>query len=173
MICRKLETEFKKALPDLLLDRERAPMAARAHLEQCEDCRRELASLEATMLSLDGWEGVEPSPFFDARMAARMRQERSAPPAGWLERVRSRFEYGSNAHLRPVAAGALALLLLIGGGTYAGISGLRSPVSVTPVAASATVRELQSLDENAQLFQQMDSLDQTDSGQGAAGGASQ
>lgn len=169
MICRKLETEFKKALPDLLLDREQAPEAARAHVEQCEDCRRELASLEGTMAALDGWEGVEPSPFFDARMAARMRGERSAPPAGWLERIRARFEYGSNAHLRPLAAGALALLLLIGGGTYAGFAGLRAPVSVTPAAASATVQDLQSLDENAQLFQQMDSLDQTDNGPGAAG----
>lgn len=169
MICRKLETEYKKALPDLLLDRDHAPAAARAHVEQCEDCGRELASLAATMVALDGWESVEPSPFFDARMAARMRVERSAPPAGWLERIRARFEYGSNAHLRPLAAGALALLLLIGGGTYAGFSGLRTPVSVTPAASSATVRDLQSLDENAQLFQQMDSLDQGDAGQGAAG----
>jgi len=167
MICRKLETEFKKALPDLLLDPERVPSAVRAHVDGCEDCRRELASLEATMVALDGWEGVEPSPFFEARMAARMREERFAPPAGFLERLRVRFEYGSTAHLRPLAAAALALLLLIGGGTYAGISGLRAPVSVTP--ASATVRDLQSLDENAQLFQQMDSLDQTDSGQGSAG----
>lgn len=167
MICRKLETEFKKALPDLLLDRDHAPAAARAHVEQCEDCRRELASLEATMLSLDGWEGVEPSAFFDARMAARMREARSAPPAGWLERMRARFQYGSNEHLKPLAAAALALALLIGGGTYAGISGTRSPVVVTP--ASAAVRDLQSLDENAQLFQQMDSLDQGDAGQGAAG----
>lgn len=168
MICRKLETEFKKALPDLLLDREQAPEAARAHVEQCEDCRRELAALKATMLALDGWEGVEPSPFFDARMAARMREARSAPPAGWLERMRARLTYGSREHLKPLAVGALALMLLIGGGTYAGISGLRSPVSVTPTA-SATVRDLQSLDENAQLFQQMDSLDQTDNGQGVAG----
>ena len=56
MICRKLETELKKMLPDLLLDPERVPAEARAHVKQCADCRRELAALEATMSALDGWE---------------------------------------------------------------------------------------------------------------------
>lgn len=160
MSCRKFETEFKSLLPDLLLDRERVPAAVRAHVDECADCSKELASLEATMLALDGWEGTEPSPFFDARMAARMRAEREAPPAGFLERMRARLVFGSNLHLRPLAAGALALLLLIGGGTYAGFEGLGH--STAPVAASATVKDLQSLDENAQVFQQMNSLDEPD-----------
>ena len=166
MICRKLETELKKTLPDLLLDPDRAPAEARAHVEQCADCRRELAALQATMSALDGWEGVEPSPFFDARMAARMREERNAPPAGWLARMRARLEMGSNRHLRPLVVGALALALMIGGGTYAGLEGFNSSPSATPAtaAASPTVRDLQSLDENSQLFQQMDMLDQPDNG---------
>jgi hypothetical protein len=168
MSCRKFEHEFKSLMPDLLLDPERVPADVRAHVEQCADCSRELKSLEATMLALDAWEGTEPSPFFDARMAARMREAREAEPTGWLERLRERLLFGSNLHLRPLAAGALALLLLIGGGTYAGFENMRS--SATPVAASATVKDLQSLDENAQVFQEMNSLDQpdgsTDSGAG-------
>jgi anti-sigma factor RsiW len=164
MICQKLETELKKTLPDLLLDPELVPADARAHVEQCEDCRRELAALEATMTALDGWEGVEPSPFFDARMAARMREERSAPPAGWLERLKARLEFGPGLSWRPLVMGAMALALLIGGGTYAGFEGLRPAATATPVAASPTVRDLQSLDENAQLFQQMDMLDQPEGG---------
>lgn len=159
MICRKFENEFKSLLPDLLLDRERVPAAVRAHFDECADCRRELTALESTMLALDAWEEVEPSPFFDARMAARMRTERAAEPAGFFERMRARLLLSSNLHLRPVAAGALAVLLLIGGGTYAGFVGLH-PAST--VAASATVRDLQSLDENAQVFQQMNSLDEPD-----------
>jgi len=159
MICRKFETEFKSLQADLLLDPERVPAAVRAHVSECADCSKELKSLEATMRALDAWEGVEPSPFFDARMAARMREERAAAPAGFLERMRARLEFGSNLHLRPLAAGALALLLLIGGGTYAGFMRLESP---RPVATSATVRDLQSLDQNAQLFQQMNNLDEPD-----------
>jgi hypothetical protein len=158
MICRKFETEYKKVMPDLLFDRDRVPPAVRAHVEQCADCSRELKALESTMLALDGWEGVEPSPFFDARMAARMREERAAQPAGFLERMRARLQFGSSLNMRPVAAGALALLLLIGGGTYAGFQGLHPATPV--VASSPTVRDLQSLDENAQVFQQMNSLDQ-------------
>jgi hypothetical protein len=167
MICRKLETEFKNALPDLLLDPERVPAAVRAHVEQCVDCSKELKSLEATMLALDAWESVEPSPFFDARMAARMREERAAEPAGFLERLKARLQFGSNLQLRPLAAGALALLMLIGGGTYAGF------VSFLPgapaAATSATVKDLQSLDENAQVFQQMNSLDEPDNGSASQG----
>lgn len=163
MICRKMETEFKSLLPDLLLDRERVPAAVRAHVEECADCSKELKSLEATMLALDAWESVEPTPFFDARLAARMREARQEEPAGFLERLRARLLFGSNLHLRPLAAGAMAALLLIGGGTYAGFQSLRS---TTPVVASATVKDLQSLDENAQVFQQMNALDEGDNGQG-------
>lgn len=168
MICRKFETEYKSLLPDLLLDRERVPAAVRAHVEQCADCSRELAALEATLLALDGWEGVEPSPFFDARMAARMKEARAGRPAGFLERMREQLLFGSNMHLRPIAAGVLAVLLLIGGGTFAGFRGLH-PAS--PVAASATVRDLQSLDENAQVFQALNSLDQPDSDSGSSAGS--
>ncbi len=159
MICRKFETEFKNLQADLLLDPERVSAAVRAHVNECADCSRELKSLEATMLALDAWEGVEPSLFFDARMAARMREARAAAPAGFLERLRARLEFGSNLHLRPLAAGALALLLLIGGGTYAGFMSMESP---SPTATSATVRDLQSLDQNAQVFQQMNKLDEPD-----------
>jgi hypothetical protein len=161
MNCQILKKEYKNALADLLLDSERVPVEVRAHVEQCADCEAELKGLRGTMLALDGWEGVEPSPFFDVRMAARMREAREEKPAGWLERVRARLMYGTNLHLKPLAAGALALLLLAGGGTFAG---LKTTETTTPVAASATVRDLQSLDENAQVFQAMNTLDQGDSG---------
>ncbi len=150
MSCRKFEHEYKSLMADLLLDPEQVPAEARAHVEQCADCSKELKALQSTMLALDGWEGVEPSPFFDARMAARML-------------------FGSNMHLRPLAAGALALLLLIGGGTFAGFKSMQSSM---PVAASATVKDLQSLDENAQVFQTLNSLDENDnSGASASQGS--
>jgi anti-sigma factor RsiW len=155
MICRITRTN----LANLLLEPESAPAEVRKHVEDCAECKQELAALEATMQALDGWEAPEPSPFFNARMAARLRREREAEPAGFFERLRSRWLYGSNMHMRPVAAGALALLLLIGGGTYAGFMDLRQPANVSP---SAAVRDLQSLDENSQVFQQLNSLDQQD-----------
>jgi anti-sigma factor RsiW len=153
MICRIT----KANLENLLLDRASVPAEVRKHVEDCPECRQELAALEATMLALEGWEAPEPSPFFEARMTARLRSEREAQPAGFFERLRARLLYGNNMHLRPVAAGALALLLLIGGGTYAGFMHTNQPVS-----PSATVRDLQSIDENSQVFQQLSTLDQSD-----------
>ena len=154
MICRIT----KENLENLLLDRELVPVEVRKHVEDCPDCRQELAALEATMQALDGWEAPEPSPFFETRMAARLRSEREAAPAGFFEKLRARLMYGTNMHLRPVAVGALALLLLIGGGTYAGFMNNTSQ----PVSPSATVRDLQSLDDNSQVFQQLNTLDQQD-----------
>jgi hypothetical protein len=159
MNCQKLEREYKSALADLLLEPERVPKEARDHVEECSDCGAELKFLRATMLALDGWAGVEPSPFFDARMAARMREAREEQPAGWLERMRARLVFGPSVNMKPLAAGALVLLLLLGGGTFAG---LKSDQAKTPAAASATVQDLQSLDQNAQVFQQMNVLDQGD-----------
>jgi anti-sigma factor RsiW len=153
MICRMT----KANLEDLLLDPEKVPAEVRKHVEDCAECRQELAALESTMLALDAWEAPEPSPFFEARMAARLRAERDAPPAGFFERLRARFLYSSNMHMRPVAAGALALLLLIGGGTYFGVMSTNQPAS-----PSAAVRDLQSLDDNSQVFQQLNTLDQQD-----------
>jgi anti-sigma factor RsiW len=155
MICRIT----KANLENLLLDREKVPVEVRKHVEDCPECGQELAALEATMLALDAWHAPEPSPFFEARMAARLRSERDAAPAGFLERLRARLLYSSNMHLRPVAAGALALLLLIGGGTFAGFMNSTSSPTVTP---SATIRDLQSLDDNSQVFQQLNTLDQQD-----------
>lgn len=146
---------------DLLADetgREPALAEARLHVQTCPECAGELAELQLTMASLDGWEAPEPSPYFHARMAALMREERAAAPAGFFERLKARLLFGTNVQLRPIAVGALALLVLVGGGTYAGILA----TAPAPVHASATIQDLQSLDENQAVFQQLNALDQQD-----------
>src|SRR5579884_3018184 len=119
MICRNIEAK----LPDLLLDPESVPAEVRAHVASCADCGRELKELETTMAALDEWEVPEVSPYFDGRMAARLREAQEAAPAGWFERLRARFLFGESMHLRPLAAAALALAMAVGGGLYVGISG--------------------------------------------------
>jgi predicted anti-sigma-YlaC factor YlaD len=155
MICRKV----KANLENLLLDPEAVPVEVRGHLDECGACRQELAALESTMSLMDEWQAPEPTPYFDSRLTARLREEQRAEPAGFFERMRSRLLFGSNVSFRPLAAGALALLLIIGGGTYAG---LMTSHPAVPVQASATVQDLQSLDDNAQVFQQLTALDQND-----------
>ncbi len=143
------------ALPDLLLgSAASANAAARAHIATCAVCARELASLQATLSLLDTWQAPAVSPYFDQKLAVRLRELQSAPPAGWVERLRTRLLLNTNRQFRPALVGAMALLLVVGGGSF-GIATFPHP---QPVQASAAVIDLQLLDKNEQPLQQMDEL---------------
>lgn len=158
MNCRSM----KPNLEDLLLAPQQASQAARKHLAACPDCRRELAEMQATFALLDEWQAPEANAYFPTRMQALLREEQASGRPGWMERMRMRMLL-ANFSARPVAAVALALALLIGGGTYAGVATIESQQSVvTP--KSATLRDLQSLDQNAQVFQQLSDIDQYNGG---------
>lgn len=168
MICRKV----RASLPEMLLAPERVNDEAREHLKGCAECARELKELQATMAALDGWSAPEVSPWFDGRLAARLRDERAAAPAGWLERLRARMQFGERVSLRPLAAAALALTIAVGGGIYEGFTAPH-PVATPTQSASPVIRDLQSLDENAQVFQELNAMDQdTGSNSGATGNSS-
>lgn len=151
MDCKGTRTE----LADLLLDAAAASSSAREHITTCAECRKELEALQATMQAMDAWEAPEPSPYFDTRLAALLREEKAKPPASLWERMRARLAYGSNLHFRPIAAAALALLLMIGGGTAVLLEHDQRSVP----EESATVHDLQLLDGNAQVYQQLNALD--------------
>jgi hypothetical protein len=168
MVCRKV----KANLPDLLLAPKSVSAEVRAHVESCAECGKELKELEATMALMDTWTAPEVTPYFDTRMAVLMREEQQAAPAGWLERVRTWFLFGNHAHLRPLAAAALALIVAVGGGTYAGFGGFSSPKPAPVQAASPVIKDLQSLDENAQMFQQLSSMEQQDTSDSDGGAGS-
>jgi len=156
MICH----DYKSALPELLLN-PAAPSNATVceHLKSCPACNEEFQSLEATFALLDNWQAPEPSPYFDQKLAVRLREEQALPPAGWFERMRSRLLFNTGRQFRPVVAGALALVLLVAGGTFADLSGFPYP-DKAPV--SATVNDLQILDKNDQALQTMSLLLQDD-----------
>lgn len=148
--------QCQSALPDLLFDPHAPSTAkARAHVESCADCRQELESLQATMSLLEAWDAPEPSPYFDQKLTVRLREEQSRPPAGWLERMRSRLLFNTGRQFRPALAGALALALLIGGGAFADLSYMHLSHQAP---ASATVTDLEVLDNNDQALQSMDQL---------------
>jgi hypothetical protein len=151
MNCREMNTK----LADLLLDPHSATSESLRHLEECGDCRDELAELRSTMALMDNWGSLEPSPFFDAKLLARLRAEQNAPPAGFFARWTSWYQYGSKYRVQPLMAGALALVILVGGGTYADLTWIAPAPQ-----ESATLHDLQSLDSNSEVFQQLDSVDQ-------------
>ncbi len=112
-------------------------------------------AMRDVMRLMDGWHAPEPSPWFDARMAARFRAEVQRPPESLLARLRDRWLFSREAALKPVMASAMALLLVAGGGTWWQATHLQP---ARPPAVSATVQDLQILDNNAQAIQQMSQL---------------
>ena len=153
-------------LADLLLDPHAAPAKVQTHVAECSRCQGELEELKATMRVLDAWEAPEPNPYFLTRLGARMREEREAAPAGWLAgaiaRLRANLTYGPGLHARPLAAMALTVILLVGGGTYLVVTDWVQPSQPSPQAA--VVSDLQIMDNNAQVLDQMEALSSNQDG---------
>jgi hypothetical protein len=154
---------MESKLADLLLDPNAAPAKVQMHVADCENCRKQLADLRATMALMDTWKAPEPSPYFLSRLDARMREERATAPASWPEswiaKLRARLAYGPSMRVRPLAAMALTVVLLLGGGAYLGITDWDQPA--TPPGQAAVVHDLQTLDNNAQLLDQLEAMSST------------
>jgi hypothetical protein len=155
--CDAMETK----LADVLLAPEAAAAKVTTHVAECEPCAKELDELRATLALLDTWEAPAPNPYFLTRLQARLDEERQAPRAGWFERLRARVTYGPQLHARPIAAMALTVVLLLGGGTYLGLTNWNQEKAAPPQAA--VVHDLQVLDDNAQLLDQLESISDADS----------
>ena len=148
---------MEEKLADLLLDESSADAKVKDHVAECASCREELEELRATMGLMDAWTAPEPSPYFMTRLNARMREEREAPRLGWFARMRDRFMYGPQMHAGPLAATALTVLLLIGGGAYLGVSNVEQPVQ-QPSVNAGVVHDLQTLDSNKQVLDQLEAI---------------
>lgn len=153
-------TDCQARFADLLLDSTSLPApvqdSLRAHMSTCTACDSTIKDLQATFAAMDDWTVPEPSPFFDTRLHARLREEQARQPEGFLERVRSFLLFSTGRQLRPAVAGALALVLVASGGSFVGIHGLYPEAA--PTHTSATFEDLRVLDNNAQALQQMDQL---------------
>lgn len=159
----KLETACKTCqshLPDLLLDDAYAASHPEfiQHLASCTACSTELSELRSTFALLDEFAAPEPSPYFDSRLHARLRETVASEPESLWERMRSYLLFSTGRSFQPLMASALALVLLVGGsGTFLQLHNINSAAANAPVS-SATVNDLKVLDNNAQAEQQMGQL---------------
>jgi hypothetical protein len=157
-------TTCQTLLPDLLQEGSATPAAAAAHLADCPACRQEFDDLRATWALMDEWTAPEPSAYFDTRLYARLREAETAAPESLWQRMAALLRPVGNRGLRPAMAGALAVAVLLGGGTAAT---LLTHHGSNP-SASPTVNDLRIYDNNAQALQQMDLLDESGPDAGTA-----
>jgi hypothetical protein len=145
--------EIRERMPDVAAGFSTPTTDEAIHIEGCTACAEELKSMRATMALLDEWQVPEPSPYFDTRLQARLREEMAQPQgAAWLQWFR-----------RPVLAAAFTVLLGIGVGTYVmrnGVSGPKPPVAENEVSTPGTaVSDLNALDKNTDLYSDFELLD--------------
>ena len=129
------------------------------HVRACRACAQELEGLRKTSALLEEWTAPEASPYFDSRLRAQIREQREqrqrAAPVDWWEWLR-----------KPALAAALAVLMAVGIGLL--IPGAPQPVARSPVQTrpqvkthpGSAVADLQTLDQNQDLYANFDLLDE-------------
>jgi hypothetical protein len=133
-----------------------APADVQNHLHSCTACTSTLDEMRKTMALLDEWQAPEPSPYFDVRLQARLREEKQKAAASWLDWFR-----------KPVVGVAAAVLLAAGvgliqfeGSNHGKNNNLSSTVPV--VRAGTPVGDMEFLDRNSDILQDFDALDALD-----------
>lgn len=143
--------EIRERMPDMAAGYSQPTGDEGKHLESCGTCAQELKAMRETMALLDEWQAPEPSPYFDTRLQARLREEMAKPQAGWLHWFR-----------RPVLAAALTVALGVGVGVFFTRNTAKykhtQEASVTAPVGTA-VSDLQTLDKNHDMYSDFDLLD--------------
>ena len=152
MICE----EIREKIPDVAAGLIPATAGESQHLAGCDACAAKLEEFRQTMALLDEWQAPEPSPYFDVRLQARLREEIARPPVTWVQWFR-----------RPVLAASVTLLIGAGiglffarGGNYRlggneRIAGIESQA----FQPGSAVSDLQALERNHELYSDFELLD--------------
>jgi hypothetical protein len=148
--------EVRERLPDLAAGIDAGTPEVEKHIASCAACAAKLQGFEQTMALLDEWPAPEPSPYFDTRLQARLREEIARPATGWLHWLR-----------RPVWAMSLAAVLIAGailaGKPYVPKTealNTEPPELSVPVLPGTAVGDLQALERNNDLYANFDVLDE-------------
>ncbi len=121
------------------------------HLCSCASCAQQLQSLRQTMTLLDEWEAPEPSPYFDSRLHARVREVAAAAAPSWLDWLR-----------KPAIAFALAVLMVVGITLFRNAPSHNAASNQNPPAVTQTgtaVSDLQELEHDEDMYANFDLLD--------------
>jgi len=149
--------ETRELMPDLAAGLAAVTPELKAHLDSCTECAGKLEAFRQTMSLLDEWQAPEPSPYFDVRVRARLREESAKQTASWMHWLR-----------KPVLAASFALVMVVGVSLVRMNSGERGTSTATPLVAAGpqsqaepgtAVGDLQALERNQNLYSEFDVLD--------------
>jgi len=146
--------EIHERMPDVAAGFGEPTTEESNHLASCSTCAEQLKAMRATMSLLDEWQIPEPSPYFDVRLQARLREEMAKPQSAWLHWFR-----------RPVLAAALTVVMGIGIGFFFATGGgpqHNGTDAGIPVTPGSAVGDLSTLDKNHDLYADFELLDDLD-----------
>jgi len=162
--------ETRELMPDLATGLTAVTPEIKAHLDSCAECAGKLEAFRQTMSLLDEWRAPEPSPYFDVRLNARLREEAESAkqPASWLRWLRRPALAASFALLMVVSVTLVRMNLVRMNGSRhdgRGNNAATQTVTVPPVMAQAAaepgtaVGDLQALEKNQNLYSDFEVLD--------------
>ena len=151
--------QVRELLPDVAAGMNEGATDIQTHIASCSTCAAKLEGFRQTMRLLDEWEAPEPSPYFNTRLGARLREEVAQRPMGRLHWLR-----------RPAWAASLAALVIAGGLVIGNRSilfsgdeqvlAIRVPVPGVPSQPGTAVGDLTALEKNNELYADFDVLDE-------------
>jgi hypothetical protein len=131
------------------------PAEAEAHMQSCASCTQAWSEHQKLFALLDEWQAPEPSPFFDTRLNALVReakqQEQQHGALSWLRKPLFGIPMW-----RTASAGALALALAVGVGVMQRQAG-EQPATVA--VKGTAVDDLQRLDKHQDEISNLELLD--------------
>jgi len=142
-------TQIRELMPDLAAGMNAATLTPEPeqevaeHIASCAGCAAHLRDLQKTMALLDEWQAPEPSPYFDTRLQARLREEAAKQTHSWFAWMR-----------RPVMAVSMAVVLVAGISVFWIEENYRSRPQ--PVVVGSAVSDLQVLDSDHDMLSDSD-----------------
>jgi hypothetical protein len=140
---------IREEMFDLVMADKLAP-EVQQHLDGCAECSAQLVSMKQTMSLLDEWQAPEPTPFFDTRLQALLREEKAK-----VAQKHSIFDW----FRKPVLAGALAIAVMVGAGVYAGVQSSHHKVDPVVAQGDPAIKDLQTLDKDQDVINNFAALD--------------
>lgn len=110
MKCKDLESHAIAFLDGKLAASERRTVEE--HLAACPACRERVEGFASVMGLLGEWPAIQPSPFFQTRLAARLQEEPAA--RSWWQRLwQEELDRPVRPVARPVFAVVLAMVMVV------------------------------------------------------------